>query len=796
MKKVLAILLATVMLFSLTVTAVNAESGDPSAKITAKLAEKIASAAEGDKLPVAVTADLSISAAEREVCERYAAEQADVPYGGYLDYFTVDDNLNSLTAEEKKQHLADGPKWKSYEAILYDQLRNARLTKINSVLDAIGADADDIDGGYYTTACLLLPKTMMLTAAQINTAAALDAVTRLDLGSTTAPVQKDISKIITKELAAKLAEVGGNERVNVKLSYGTFESPYKAVYTSNDTYEPTDRIIKEIYGFGTANLSRVTNFALWHNCNVARKYIQNDFSQDYMKPLRLKALDLSEDDTYVYYEDGTPNITLLKLTEAKLYDVIQKGNVTKAEFVKDPYEDPPVPAEPSPGYFIVGTMTDWKLDSHYKIGGDVGLDKTLGFTLFLTQDDSFKIVYSPDGKTLDNATYYPPGRGNAFNQESPIILRNTIYTFLFRPACDGGITYFFNSSWWDEGGVQTWYYNCIYCRGYDPWETYSSPNLPNPDPDHNEPEPGYYIVGTMTDWQLNKNYRFSDASTEPGFTQAEFGKWIMLRRCDEFKIAYSEDGVNITRWYPEGEGNAFNQDVRRIRSDHNLVIIYFSPYGIVMDGSDGSSHYGMISTIYAEYGGENAQLQLPAEGELFKAKLKADYSLSEEDFSEYEELCYHKDKEGVTDWVLLKTKTSDASEQAYSDVIANRAFVQAQTSAPFGSSYAVYDVAQKSFINLTGDIVARYKDLGRIFDKVGEGRLIGDVDGDNELTAIDCTLMQRCVTLLSNWPENDYIADTELRGKLNTEYYSDFDRNGERDIVDATRLQRYVIYID
>ena len=74
MKKVLAILLATVMLFSLTVTAVNAESGDPSAKITAGLADKISSAADGEKLPVAVTADLSISAAEREVCERYAAE--------------------------------------------------------------------------------------------------------------------------------------------------------------------------------------------------------------------------------------------------------------------------------------------------------------------------------------------------------------------------------------------------------------------------------------------------------------------------------------------------------------------------------------------------------------------------------------------------------------------------------------------------------------------------------------------------------------------------------------------------
>ena len=199
----------------------------------------------------------------------------------------------------------------------------------------------------------------------------------------------------------------------------------------------------------------------------------------------------------------------------------------------------------------------------------------------------------------------------------------------------------------------------------------------------------------------------------------------------------------------------------------------------------------MINVIYWQYGGENAQMPLPAEGELFKAKLKADYSLGEEDFTEYEELCYHKDKEGLPDWTLLKAKTADSSEQTYSAVIANRVCEYEQSASLFGSGYGIYDAAEKRFIPLTDDIVGQYKDLGRIFDNLGGGRLIGDVDSDDELTAIDCTLIQRCATRICDWPEDDIVDSAEL----DLVYFSDFDRDGERDIVDATRLQRYVTYI-
>lgn len=438
-------------------------------------------------------------------------------------------------------------------------------------------------------------------------------------------------------------------------------------------------------------------------------------------------------------------------------------------------------------YFIIGTMTNWQLDPNYRLCvgyKDYGVRdyENYYFHLYMTPDDSFKIVYCPDGKTLDNATYFPEGRGNAFNQENPIILKKAFYSFQFRPACDGDKIY--GDNYYDSygTGVNVWYYHCIYCHGYDPWAN-NEICYPNPDPEHNDPEPGYYFVGTMTDWQINKRYKFENL-------------WghIALRMCDRFKIAYSEDGVNITRWYPEGEDDIYSISIKNGGDSAWYNFYFYSGGGAKSENSispDNALDDHLI-LICAPPPSELEPYPTPAEGELFKAKLKADYSLSDKDFTEYEELCYHKDKDGLPDWTLLKAKTTKTSEQTYRAIIANRVCEHEQSASLFGSGYGIYDASEKRFIPLTDDIVGQYKDLGRIFDNLGSGRLIGDVDSDDELTAIDCTLIQRCATRICDWPEDD-IVDSE---GLDLVYFSDFDRDGERDIVDATRLQRYVIYID
>ncbi len=169
------------------------------------------------------------------------------------------------------------------------------------------------------------------------------------------------------------------------------------------------------------------------------------------------------------------------------------------------------------------------------------------------------------------------------------------------------------------------------------------------------------------------------------------------------------------------------------------------------------------------------------------------YGYNKADYPDYKELCVHRDSNSRVDWVLLKCANASMDYPAvmYRDIIGNRVYESGHPVYPFPSGYGIYDAKAEKFVPLTGDMVPLYKDLGRTFDQIGEGRLIGDIDGDDDLTVVDCTLIQRCATRIHDWPEDDLIDSA-----LNVTYFSDFDRDGERDIVDATRLQRYVTMID
>ena len=114
---------------------------------------------------------------------------------------------------------------------------------------------------------------------------------------------------------------------------------------------------------------------------------------------------------------------------------------------------------------------------------------------------------------------------------------------------------------------------------------------------------------------------------------------------------------------------------------------------------------------------------------------------------------------------------------------------KSSVSAPFDSGYGIYDVKQDRFIPLNGKSVGEYDELKKTFDELGEGKLLGDIDGDDSITIVDATLIQRCNVMLAEYPEDDEM----LIPLGNIRCYSDFDRDGERDIVDATAIQRYLL---
>lgn len=111
---------------------------------------------------------------------------------------------------------------------------------------------------------------------------------------------------------------------------------------------------------------------------------------------------------------------------------------------------------------------------------------------------------------------------------------------------------------------------------------------------------------------------------------------------------------------------------------------------------------------------------------------------------------------------------------------------------PFENGYGIYDVQKDAFVPLSSGTVTRYRGLARAFGSFGGGRLLGDLDGDNDLSVIDVTILQRCDVRLCDFPAGDEIASEELRELFGQRYYSDFNRDGERNIFDVTCIQRYL----
>ena len=155
----------------------------------------------------------------------------------------------------------------------------------------------------------------------------------------------------------------------------------------------------------------------------------------------------------------------------------------------------------------------------------------------------------------------------------------------------------------------------------------------------------------------------------------------------------------------------------------------------------------------------------------------------------YDELYYHYDDNDEIDWALVYGYTNAEAPMLLYRIVGNRLISAPTCSVPFDARMGVYDVADGKFYDVTDDLLTRYDGLADVYLEMGAGRLIGDIDGDDELTIIDATVIQRCEASIM-----DYPADDEVKYTYSDEprYYSDFNRDGERDILDATCIQRYL----
>ena len=89
----------------------------------------------------------------------------------------------------------------------------------------------------------------------------------------------------------------------------------------------------------------------------------------------------------------------------------------------------------------------------------------------------------------------------------------------------------------------------------------------------------YYIVSTITDWQIDSNYQLvknTEADSEEYMIQN-----VPLTTSDQFKVVYYDANTGNWSWFPEGMGNNYGEN-GEITSD-GIYDIYFRPN---YDGGD------------------------------------------------------------------------------------------------------------------------------------------------------------------------------------------------------------------
>lgn len=162
----------------------------------------------------------------------------------------------------------------------------------------------------------------------------------------------------------------------------------------------------------------------------------------------------------------------------------------------------------------------------------------------------------------------------------------------------------------------------------------------------------------------------------------------------------------------------------------------------------------------------------------------------------YQELFTHQNSERETDWVLIYSLGVGEEPWYVCGVFNHRVILASEKWELFSLGMGLYDAKADTFYDLTKiNDYSKYDGLSEAIDIYGKGKLLGDIDNDNEVSILDCTELQRCEVGLSEYPASDsvmfyYEKYENIDTPLN--YYSDFNRDGERNILDVTCIQRYL----
>ena len=302
-----------------------------------------------------------------------------------------------------------------------------------------------------------------------------------------------------------------------------------------------------------------------------------------------------------------------------------------------------------------------------------------------------------------------------------------------------------------------------------------------------KPVPGYYVVGTMNDWSINKDYLMTP------ILEGHYGlNQTKLTAADELKVVYSADGLNIDRWYPDGVDNNYIPQV-----ESRYANIDFAPNG---DGVGEQWHYGYIRAYPCEPPVIGDDPTEPEHKDPVKELWESGAPLTAEAIEEAANHLYKSSTYFYAEDITVRDSYRFENEPAYAVnfEVDGFGYLAVMLEERIGD-YLLYTSLPEPYIfadNMLYTLKEAYE-AGVLTDAMlseladanytGGNRygilteyIVGDADGSGEVSIIDATYIQRYDVRI--------IGDMDFYKPL-----GDVDGDSHVNVLDATKIQRYTV---
>ena len=158
-------------------------------------------------------------------------------------------------------------------------------------------------------------------------------------------------------------------------------------------------------------------------------------------------------------------------------------------------------------------------------------------------------------------------------------------------------------------------------------------------------------------------------------------------------------------------------------------------------------------------------------------------------FEYYSEENDAENEESTPDYVLIDLTTNLYFEMPVADILGDCLLSEFSGNIPFVYGYAIFIPESEEIYDLTYALTLDIEGIDEATNHIGFDQLIGDTDGDRQLTIKDATYLQKCLAGIENFSKNDDVTGYFFESEMNT-YISDYNRDGDRNIRDVTAIQK------